>query len=126
MSNANRVTAAAREGLAVVKWSIDTKGYQAGSTLQSILYNVFDRPFFKPGAIILMHDDYNDTQALPLIIDGIRDRGYEVSGPLKNILIDAPSAAMDQAGGLAAVSDPEATAPFAQLVLGREDGPLAN
>jgi peptidoglycan/xylan/chitin deacetylase (PgdA/CDA1 family) len=127
MDNSNLVTAAAREGLAVVKWSIDTKGYQAGSTLQSILYQVFDRPFFKPGAIILMHDDYNDTQALPLIIDGIRARGYEVGGPLKNILIDAPaSSAMGSGRGLAAVPDPEAATPFADIVMGREDRAFAD
>jgi peptidoglycan/xylan/chitin deacetylase (PgdA/CDA1 family) len=127
MDNSNLVTAAAREGLAVVKWSIDTKGYQAGSTLQSILYQVFDRPFFKPGAIILMHDDYNDTEALPLIIDGIRARGYEVGGPLRNILIDAPaSAAISSGRELAEVPDPKAAAPFACIVMGREDRAFAD
>lgn len=127
MDNSNLVTAAAGEALAVVKWSIDTKGYQAGSTLQSILYQVFDRPFFKPGAIILMHDDYNDTEALPLIINGIRDRGYEVGGPLKNILINAPaSSAMSSGRELAAVPDPLAAAPFADIVMGREDRAFAD
>jgi peptidoglycan/xylan/chitin deacetylase (PgdA/CDA1 family) len=87
MRNINLVTAAARDGLAVVKWSIDTQGYMDYSTVKKALYNVFDKPYFRPGAIILMHDDYTDMQALPLIIEGIRARGYAVGGPLKNILI---------------------------------------
>ncbi|HEX7490091.1 MAG TPA: hypothetical protein VF337_00115 [Candidatus Limnocylindrales bacterium] len=63
-------------GLAVVRWTIDTGGYKIHSTVDQVLYNVFDRPFFNSGAIILMHDDHTDMQALPLIIKGIRARGY--------------------------------------------------
>lgn len=86
------VTAAVKDGLAIALWSIDTKGYQAGSTVEFVLQNVFDPKHFKNGAIILMHDDAVDTAALPLIIDGIRARGFAVGGVLRNILVPGTSA----------------------------------
>jgi peptidoglycan/xylan/chitin deacetylase (PgdA/CDA1 family) len=117
MDNPHLVTAAARDGLSIVRWSIDTKGYEAGSTVQSVMHNVFETNFFKPGAIILMHDDITDMQALPLIIDKIREKGFEVGGPLKNILIND--------GGKSVLGGSDTAAFYPEIVMGREDGPLA-
>jgi hypothetical protein len=119
MSNINLINAAYKDGLAIVKWSIDTSGYETGSTVASVMHNVFETNHFRNGAIILMHDDYTDMQALPQVIDTIIAKGYSVGGPLKNILINASaSAAMGSGTEQALSSQPE-------IVMGRQDGPLA-
>jgi peptidoglycan/xylan/chitin deacetylase (PgdA/CDA1 family) len=102
LGNGAFVTAAVKDGLAIAMWSDDSKGYQSGSTVEFVLQNVFNPKHFKNGAIILMHDDDTDTAALPLILDGIRARGFSVGGVLSNILAPAGSAAWrgaDQASG---------------------------
>jgi hypothetical protein len=74
-----------------------------------------------------MHDDYTDVQALPFIIDGIRARGYTVGGPLKNILIHpTASSAMGSESRSASIAYPSVGAPFAAIVMGREDRPPVN
>ena len=83
------VTAAWRDDLAVAGWSIDSSGYEQGSTVAFVLHNVFETGHFRNGAIILLHDDDTDTAALPLIIDGIYARGLSIGGDLKNILASA-------------------------------------
>ena len=111
--------ATVKMGLTVALWSIDTGGYQNGSTLRSVMKNVFDTGHFRNGAIILMHDDDTDTAALPLIIDTILARGMKVGGVLSNILIDrSAKAAIDDGSRTAAASDPE-------LAIAREDYPPA-
>jgi peptidoglycan/xylan/chitin deacetylase (PgdA/CDA1 family) len=96
LDNQNLYNAARDDGLAVVRWSIDTSGYQTGSTVTSVMHNVFETNHFKNGAIILMHDDKTDMNALPLVIDTIRAKGFSVGGALRNILIAAnATAAMD-------------------------------
>jgi peptidoglycan/xylan/chitin deacetylase (PgdA/CDA1 family) len=111
--------AAAKAGLAIALWNIDSKGYQDGSTLRSAMQNIFDTGHFRNGAIILMHDDDTDTAALPLIIDTILARGMKVGGVLSNILIDrSTKAAID--GG-----DQAPGAPNSELVMWREDHPPA-
>jgi peptidoglycan/xylan/chitin deacetylase (PgdA/CDA1 family) len=107
--------AAVKMDLAVALWSIDSKGYQDGSTLRSVMRNVFDTGHFRNGAIILMHDDDTDTAALPLIIDTILARGMKVGGVLSNILIaNGATAATDDGSHTAGPSG-------AELVMGRED-----
>ena len=119
------VTATVKDGLSIALWSVDSKGYQNGSTVPFVLQNVFNPKHFKNGAIIVMHDDNTDTEALPLVIDGIRARGFSVGGDLKNIL--APSAPAARGVGLPAgpASFPGAAARaeslFSQLGLRRLD-----
>ena len=87
LDNSDFVTAAYNAKLAIAMWSIDSGGYEDGSTVPFVMKNVFgDR--FRNGAIILMHADDTDTQALPSIIEGIEVRGFTVGGALKNILLD--------------------------------------
>jgi peptidoglycan/xylan/chitin deacetylase (PgdA/CDA1 family) len=119
MDNPNLINAAAKDGLAIVKWSLDSSGYVANSTVGYALKNVFDSRYFMGGAIILLHDDYTDMKALPLIIDTIRDKGFTVGGPLKNILIDPAAAAFRGSRDQAAITmGPE-------LAMAREDYPPA-
>jgi peptidoglycan/xylan/chitin deacetylase (PgdA/CDA1 family) len=120
MGNPNLVSAAYADGLAIVKWTLDTSGYEAGSTVASVMHNVFDSNYFRNGAIILMHDDYTDMQALPQVIDTIISKGYSVGGPLKNILINA-NESVAMAGGDAQ----QALSWYPEIVMSREDGPLA-
>jgi peptidoglycan/xylan/chitin deacetylase (PgdA/CDA1 family) len=117
LSNHFFMDAAVKMDLAVALWSIDTGGYQNGSTLRSVMKNVFDTGHFRNGAIILMHDDDTDTAALPLIIDTILARGMKVGGDLSNMLIDrSAKAATDDGRRTAATTD-------AELVMAREDYP---
>ena len=125
LGNPGFVNAAVKDGLSIAMWSDDSKGYQSGSTVPFVLQNVFVPKHFRNGAIIVMHDDNTDTAALPLILDGIRARGFAVGGDLKNIL--APSASAAASLGLPArpASFPGAVAraesPLWQLGLRRWD-----
>ena len=111
MDNPNLINAAAKDGLAIVKWTLDSSGYVTNSTVGYALKNVFEDRNFKGGAIILLHDDYTDMKALPLIIDTIRAKGFTVGGPLRNILIDPAAAAFRGSRDKAtATSDPEVVA----------------
>lgn len=93
VGNQGFVTAAVKEGFSIAMWSDDSKGYQSGSTVPFVLANVFNPRHFKNGAIIVMHDDNTDTEALPQVLEGIRARGFSVGGDLKNILAPSASAA---------------------------------
>ena len=93
LNNPGFGNATVKDGLAIAMWSIDSKGYQSGSTVPFVLQNVFAPKHFNNGAILLLHDDDTDTAALTAILDGIQSRGYSVGGALKNILPPASSAA---------------------------------
>jgi peptidoglycan/xylan/chitin deacetylase (PgdA/CDA1 family) len=108
-------TAAAELGLAIVKWSIDSKGYYLGSSVPFVMSNIFDSGFLKAGAIILMHDDYTDMQALPLVIDTIQARGFTVGGVMKKILIDPAATAIVGGSGRPAI------AARPEIVMAKED-----
>ena len=117
LDNPYFITAAAKLGLGVALWSIDSNGYQNGSTLRSVMKSVFDTGHFQNGGIILLHSDDTDTAALPFIIDTIADRGLKVGGVLNKILVDrSGTAAADRNSRTAGASD-------AELVMGREDYP---
>lgn len=88
LNNVSFATATLKDQLSIALWSIDSGGYEDGSTVSFAMKNVFDTGHFKNGAIILMHDDDTDTAALPLIIKRIKAQGFSVGGDLKNILID--------------------------------------
>ena len=125
LGNQGFVTAAVKEGFSIAMWSIDSKGYQSGSTVPFVLANVFNPRHFKNGAIIVMHDDNTDTAALPQVIEGIRARGFTVGGDLKNILAPSTSAAasLDLPAGPASFPGVAARAegPLRQLGLRRWD-----
>lgn len=63
------------EDLIVVEWNVDTLDW-TGSSPAQILSRVQKQ--VKPGAIILMHDQYEGTvEALEELIREVRERGYE-------------------------------------------------
>jgi peptidoglycan-N-acetylglucosamine deacetylase len=77
-------------GMLMVLWSVDTQDYlQPGvpAIVQRVLTNV------QPGAIVLMHDGGGDRSqtiaALPLIIHGLRARGYHLL-TVPQLLREAP------------------------------------
>jgi peptidoglycan-N-acetylglucosamine deacetylase len=77
-------------GMLMVLWSVDTQDYlQPGvpAIVQRVLTNA------QPGAIVLMHDGGGDRSqtiaALPLIIHGLRARGYRLV-TVPELLRDAP------------------------------------
>jgi peptidoglycan/xylan/chitin deacetylase (PgdA/CDA1 family) len=86
MSNEYMVKAAAQEKLAIIKWTIDTEGY-LGYGVDRVLKRVFESKQFTNGAVILMHDDPDDANALSSVIDGILSRGYSL-GVLSDILLE--------------------------------------
>ena len=80
----DEVLATAREyGQLPIYWSIDTNDWRKYSTetmVNTIVNNLSD------GAIILMHEGKSNTlEALPAIIQAIRDNGYEIV-PLSQLL----------------------------------------
>jgi peptidoglycan/xylan/chitin deacetylase (PgdA/CDA1 family) len=125
LGNPGFVNAAVKDGLSIAMWSDDSKGYQSGSTVPFVLQNVFVPKHFQNGAIILLHDDDTDTAAFPLILDGIRTRGFSVGGALKNILGPGASAAANIGLPAGPASFPDAVAraesPLRQLGLRRWD-----
>ncbi len=58
-----------------VGWNVDTLDW-TGASIETIMRMV--RKECKEGSIILMHDQYENTvKALPVIIDWVREQGYE-------------------------------------------------
>lgn len=68
---------AARHGLRLTSWDIDTNDYR-GRRSEDIARAVVAQAH--PGAVVLLHDGIEDSsntlRALPAIIEGIRSRGY--------------------------------------------------
>jgi len=79
--------------LLMVLWSVDTNDYQ-----QPGVPVIVERALggAKPGAIILMHDGggtrTQTIEALPLVIKGLRDRGYKLVTVPQLLLDDPPPA----------------------------------
>lgn len=71
------VTQARSLGLSTVTWDVDPRDW-SDPGVKTIVSRVLSA--VHPGAIILMHDGYRDrqqtAQALPLIIKGLKRRGY--------------------------------------------------
>ncbi|MCE5284464.1 MAG: polysaccharide deacetylase family protein [Pelosinus sp.] len=65
-------------GYTTILWSIDTLDWQrppVGQVVNTVLKNI------KPGSIILLHDGVTNSptpEALGFIIDGLKERGYEL------------------------------------------------
>lgn len=118
LDNMDFTTAAYKAKLAIAMWSIDSGGYESGSTVPFVMNNVFGKDF-KNGGVLLMHSDDTDTEALPLVISMIEQRGFTVGGVLRNILAEDEGIA---AGGGTRTQG----ASSADLVMGREDDPPAS
>lgn len=62
-----------------IVWDVDSSDYQAGSTSKAIATRILDQ--VEDGSIILMHDGGGNrratVEALPLILEVLRNRGYE-------------------------------------------------
>jgi peptidoglycan/xylan/chitin deacetylase (PgdA/CDA1 family) len=73
--------AADEASVRVVGWTIDPQDW-TGAGADEIAANVLK--YLHPGAVILLHDGGGDRgptiEALPAIIDGIRERGYTLIG----------------------------------------------
>lgn len=68
-----------------VQWDVDSLDWK-DPTPQQITKNVTSK--LKNGSIILMHNGATNTpEALPMVIEGIKDAGYEIV-PISDILLD--------------------------------------
>ena len=58
-------------------WDIDTNDWRRGRTADDIINDILDSTNGREHVIILLHDVYDRTlEALPGIIDGLRNQGY--------------------------------------------------
>lgn len=87
---------AARKGMLTVLWDVDTNDYTQ-PTPQQIAQTVVDSA--QAGSIVLMHDGGGPRQstvaALPLIIKGLRKKGFDMV-TVPQMLLDNPPAADQQ------------------------------
>lgn len=68
------VQTAAEAGYRTIMWSVDTIDWQqpgVGIIAERVLNNI------QPGGIVLMHPTEQTTQALPLILDGLKKKGLK-------------------------------------------------
>lgn len=73
-------------GYDTILWNIDPRDWDPNTTVQDILNRVLNSPNLGPGAIILMHiNSVNEPAALPQIITGLQNKGYELV-PLSQLL----------------------------------------
>ena len=74
------LSAAKQQGLAVIMWDVNAADYKhldgslpsVSATVKRVLRHV------KPGSIILMHNSIVAVQALPIIIDQLKQENYEI------------------------------------------------
>ncbi len=74
--NETTVQAAKSMGYKTLMWSIDTIDWRRDG-VDKILQRVFKNPH--NGALILMHPTEDTIKALPRMIDGLRELGYEIA-----------------------------------------------
>lgn len=74
--NNTTLEVAHRLGYKTILWSIDTIDWRQGSTAPIIIDRVMKKPH--PGAILLMHPKPATVEALPYIIDKIREEGIDI------------------------------------------------
>ncbi len=90
---ARTLSLAAKRKMLTVLWTIDTGDYEA-SDPNAIAQQVLEQ--IRPGAIVLMHDGGGNrtvtSQALPIMVRGLRKSGYEMV-TLPQLLIRNPPAA---------------------------------
>lgn len=89
--NQNTLKAAAKLGLRPVTWSIDSWDWR-DIPVQQVVKRTLESA--RPGRVILMHlAGRNTVQALPLIIFGLREKGYTFV-PLSVLFADQPVTAL--------------------------------
>ena len=77
-TNATVLQVANDLGLAIVKWDVDTRDWEKTTTADQIVARALKA---QDGSIILMHAMRPSTiEALPLVIAGLRERGFEIVG----------------------------------------------
>lgn len=64
-------------GLKTILWSIDPRDWEKGATPEKIIQRVTSQ--LHPGAVILLHEKPMTLQALPQLIERIRDEGYQLA-----------------------------------------------
>ena len=62
-------------GLVPVMWEITSFDWEIKSTRETIIHNVVEH--VQDGSVILLHELKQTVTALPQIIDGIREKGFE-------------------------------------------------
>ncbi len=76
--NATVMDAAQEMKLGVVTWDVDTRDWQRTTTAEDIINSALAA---RNGSVILMHAARQSTiEALPLVIAGLRERGFEIVG----------------------------------------------
>ena len=100
--NADTLAILHKEHMLMVLWTVDTNDYLRPG-VSVIAHNALSGA--RPGAIILMHDAGGDrTQtiaALPMIVRGLRQRGYKLVTVPQLILDDPPQHTQSLPGNLA-------------------------
>ncbi len=76
--DAKAVNWLARQNLVTWLWTAEARDYEPAASVDGIVRNTLGS--LSPGGVVLLHDGGGDrsntVQALPLIIEGARDRGY--------------------------------------------------
>jgi len=73
-----RIEAIHNIGYRYFDWDIDTNDWRRTSTSESIINDILENTHKRSHVIILMHDVYERTlEALPGIIQGLREQGYD-------------------------------------------------
>jgi peptidoglycan/xylan/chitin deacetylase (PgdA/CDA1 family) len=75
--NDETITAAQRLNLKIVMWRVASLDWQKGITAAEVVDNVVNH--LEDGAIILLHELPVTLEALPKLIDEIREKGYTFS-----------------------------------------------
>ena len=63
-------------GYLSIYWTIDPQEWRSGKSPSAVASHIVSKA--EDGAIILMHDRANTVHALPVAIDGLRTRGFEI------------------------------------------------
>jgi peptidoglycan/xylan/chitin deacetylase (PgdA/CDA1 family) len=75
--NEPTIAAAKELGLSTILWRISSMDWELKEEPEQIITNVIEN--LEDGAIILLHELTQTVEALPGLIAGIRDKGYEFS-----------------------------------------------
>ncbi len=71
------IDAAGELGYTIIFWTIDTLDWQKGRSAEVIANKVINNA--KNGAIVLMHPTENTTKSLPIMIEALKNKGYELN-----------------------------------------------
>jgi peptidoglycan-N-acetylglucosamine deacetylase len=74
---------AAEEEMALMNWTYGYDWEKAYQTKEAITEIMVNNPYLNNGANLLMHDRTWTSEALPDIVKGLREKGYETLDPAK-------------------------------------------